>query len=96
MELTGIFFRLFRSRSQARRFSIIEVSAGIPVETALAAIASSSVATALIISSIGIPVECISEIILAIGVFKPPSPERACNCRGWLELARASPCPACK
>lgn len=67
----------FRSRSQARRFSIIEVSAGrvsCPVETALAAIASSSLATALAINSTGIPLPCISKIISAIGVFTGRSP----------------------
>lgn len=78
--LAAACFRL-RSRSHARRFSIIEVSTGFPVETALAAIASSSVATERIIASIGIPAECISLIILAIGVFNPSSPMHACSSR---------------
>ena len=70
--------RRFLSRSHARRLSIVEVSTGrvscCPVETALAAIASSNVATALTMNSTGIPLLCISAIIFAIGVFKPASP----------------------
>lgn len=68
-------WRRFRSLSHARRLSIVEVSTGLtcatscPVETALAAIASSSVATALTINSTGIPLPCISAIMVAIGVF---------------------------
>jgi hypothetical protein len=68
VESIPCFLRRLRSRSQARRFSIIEVSTGFPVETALAAIASSSVATALTMNSTGIPFACISEIMSAIGV----------------------------
>ena len=68
--------RRLRSRSHARRLSIVEVSTGLTVETALAAIASSSVATALTMNSTGIPLLCISAIMLAIGVFKQTSPMR--------------------
>ena len=99
VEFADMRFRLFRSRSHARRLSIVEVSTGrtnvsCPVETALAAIASSSVATALTINSTGIPLPCMSAIMFAIGVFNQPFPMRACRSRGSLQLPRACSDPA--
>lgn len=98
VEFADMRCRLFRSRSHARRLSIVEVSTGrtssCPVETALAAIASSSVATALTINSTGIPLPCISAIMFAIGVLNPPSPTHACRSRGWLQPLRVWFCPA--
>jgi hypothetical protein len=86
VEFADMRFRLFRSLSHARRLSIVEVSTGwtfsCPVETALAAIASSSVATALTINSTGIPLPCMSAIMFAIGVFNQPSPAHACSSQG--------------
>jgi hypothetical protein len=98
VEFADMRFRLFRSLSHARRLSIVEVSTGrtfsCPVETALAAIASSSVATALTINSTGIPLPCMSAIMFAIGVFKPASPRRACKAQGLPGPPRASLGPA--
>ena len=88
-------FRLFRSLSQARRLSIVEVSTGHTVETALAAIASSSVSTARMMNSTGIPFACISAIIVAIGVgiSVRSSPARAYSAQESPQPRRAWPCP---
>jgi hypothetical protein len=84
VDIADARLRLFRSLSQARRLSIVEVSTGILVETALAAIASSSVSTARMMNSTGIPFACISEIIVAIGVAisARSSPARPCSAQG--------------
>jgi hypothetical protein len=95
VEFVDARLRLFRSRSQARRLSIVEVSTGLTVETALAAIASSSVSTARMMNSTGIPFACISEIIVAIGVAIRVRSSRArpYNAQGSPQPLHAWPCP---